>query len=104
MFCYHCYFQGKQFAFVQIILSVCLSLFFLGSLSLAEKKVNQYLATGSIGQNVPSTHTSHDAREQQQEGNHDSNQQGQDKNTKRDHKEGKERDHRAEVSVLYVFG
>ncbi|XP_070185411.1 WW domain-containing adapter protein with coiled-coil-like isoform X2 [Littorina saxatilis] len=47
-----------------------------GSLSLAEKKVNQYLATGSIGQNAPGTHRDHRdrererEREQRPEGNH----------------------------------
>ncbi|XP_076458223.1 WW domain-containing adapter protein with coiled-coil-like [Babylonia areolata] len=81
-----------------------------GSLSLAEKKVNQYLATGSIGQNAPGAHRDH--REQRPDGNHheggNHSNHGQDKNsaTKRpgDHKDGK--DHRAEVqkSAVRVCG
>lgn len=93
-----------------------------GSLSLAEKKVNQYLATGSIGQNAPATHPSHrdhrerergdrgerDQRDHRQEGNGDSSHHGQDKasSSKRESKDGKERDHRVEVqkSAVRVCG
>lgn len=87
-----------------------------GSLGLAEKKVSQYLATGSIGQNVPGTHR--DYREHRSDGNHHGEgNNGQDKqftpasgsgNTSRrstDHKDGK--DHRAEQvqkSAVRVYG
>ncbi|KAL8616886.1 hypothetical protein ACOMHN_041805 [Nucella lapillus] len=82
-----------------------------GPLSLAEKKVNQYLATGSIGQSAPSTHR--DQRDQRSDGNHQEganhSNYGQDRMssaTKRpaDHRDGK--DHRAEVqkSAVRVCG
>ncbi|KAK7507129.1 hypothetical protein BaRGS_00001064 [Batillaria attramentaria] len=84
-----------------------------GSLSLAEKKVNQYLATGSIGQNAPGplpSHRDHRERERdhRQEGNGDNSHHGQDKasSSKRDPKDGKDRDHRVEVqkSAVRVCG
>nr|KAG5714881.1 hypothetical protein BaRGS_000369 [Batillaria attramentaria] len=83
------------------------------SLSLAEKKVNQYLATGSIGQNAPGplpSHRDHRERERdhRQEGNGDNSHHGQDKasSSKRDPKDGKDRDHRVEVqkSAVRVCG
>ncbi|XP_025080863.1 WW domain-containing adapter protein with coiled-coil-like isoform X1 [Pomacea canaliculata] len=81
-----------------------------GSLSLAETKVNQYLATGSIGQNAPDAHASRDHRDREkqhrQEGNNDNSHHSHEKGSKKDHKDGKERDHRAEVqkSAVRVCG
>lgn len=85
-----------------------------GSLNLATTKVNQYLATGSIGQNAPSSHRDLHEREQDhdphEEGNGDgSHQGGQDKMpvARRDSsKDGKDKDHRVEVqkSAVRVCG
>ena len=77
-----------------------------GSLDLAEKKVSQYLATGSIGQNAPGAHRDHQERgHEHYEGSHNNHGQerlsGSSSKKGGDNKDG--RDHRAEVRLVWLL-
>ncbi|KAL8587463.1 hypothetical protein ACOMHN_062196 [Nucella lapillus] len=77
-----------------------------GSLHLAEEKVSQYLATGSIGEKAPHTYGDYDEHEPdiQSDGSHDGR-HGHDMSSRKGESK-EERDHRAEVrkSAVRVCG